>query len=111
MHRLTALAAVAALVLTAGACATPSKEKSSLDGTAGSTARSGSGQAASEEAKPKQPWWRLSQYSRKPGFITEKERQERRPGLLSGKDGEFVLYREGEAGRSSDPSKPTKLKR
>ena len=33
-----------------------------------------------------------------------------RPGLVSGKDGEFVLFRKGEAD-SSDPSKPTKLKR
>lgn len=33
-----------------------------------------------------------------------------KPGLFSGKDGEFVLYRKGEV-VSSDPTKPSKVRR
>ena len=106
---------VAALVLTAGACATPPAEKSA-GGTAGASAKAGpgskSGAGGEETEGKKKPWWRLSQYSR-PGhkIMRPGDLAPGKPGLFSGKDGEFVLYRKGEAGRSSDPSKPTKLKR
>ena len=108
--RLVSLAAAAALVLTAGACATPSAEKSSAEGRAGAAAKAGA-KAAGEKGKRKQPWWKLSQYSR-PGFKPMRPDNIRPgPGLFSGKEGGFVLYRLGEAGGSSDPSKPTKVKR
>ena len=97
MHR-SIPAALVALALAAGACAGPAPDK----------AAAGAGEKA--QAAEKQPWWRLSQYSRE-RVLTPEERYRKRPGLFSGKDGEFVLYRKGEAGRSSDPSKPTKLKR
>ena len=86
----------AALALAAGACAAPPAEKS-----AG---------GEREAARAGQPWWKLSQYSRKPAVLSPREMQERRPGLFSGKDGEFVLYRKGEAD-SSDPTKPSKIRR
>ena len=118
MHRLT-LAAAAALVLTAGACATPSAEKSAAGGSAESHAK---GPGAKDEqadpgsrsgAKGKKPsWWqRLSKYHREP-----KEKPwvygDVRPGkgVLSNDEHGFVLYRQGE-GDSSDPGKPTKVKR
>ena len=93
-----------ALALTAGACAAPSAEKSTADGAASRSAEKG------EKGRTGQPWWKLSQYSRKPASLTPREMQERRPGLFSGKDGEFVLYRQGEAD-SSDPTKPSKVRR
>ena len=125
MHRLT-LAAAAALVLTAGACATPPAEKSAAGGRAESHAkdpgakdektnpgsRPGPAPGSKSGAKGKKPsWWqRLSKYHREPkdkpwvyGDI--------RPGkgLVGGEDG-IVLHRQGE-GDSSDPNKPTKVKR
>jgi hypothetical protein len=106
VHRLS-LAVVASLALTASACATPSKEKSSVDGErAGTAAEDEDG-----KAKAKQPWWKLSQYSREP-----KEKPwiygDIRPGkgLLSNDEDGFVLHRQGE-GDSSDPNKPTKVRR
>ena len=114
MTRLLPLAAVAALALAVGACAGPSAETSS----AGATARSGTGDAeaghgsvSGAEGEKKLPWWRLSQYSRGPAYETPEERDMKRPGLFSGKEGGFVLYRQGEAGRSADPTKPTKVRR
>ena len=96
-----------ALALTAGACASPDRGQGTGDraARAGSPPQSG----AQGETRKKLPWWRLSQYSRKP-FLTPREKQERRPGLFSGKDGEFVLYRMGEA-NSSDSTKPSKVRR
>ena len=103
------------MVLTAGACATPPAEKSSAGERAGASAkagpgsRSGAGSGEGEKAKAKKPWWRLSQYSR-PGAepVRPGDLPPGRPGLFSGKDGGFVLYRKGEADGSS---KPTKVKR
>ena len=108
MHRLT-LAAAAALVLTAGACATPPAEKSAAGGSAEAHAKDpGSG----DEKGKKPSWWqRLSKYHREP-----KEKPwvygDVRPGkgLLGGDEHGFVLYRKGE-GDSSDPDKPTKVRR
>ncbi len=114
MTRLLPLAAVAALALTAGACATASGGKSPAEGAAVATAKAGPGAtsgAGGEETGKKKPWWRLSQYSRGPAYESREDRYRKRPGLLSGKEGGFVLYREGEAGGSSDPSKPTKARR
>jgi hypothetical protein len=111
------LAAAAALVLTAGACATPPAEKSAA-GTADATAKAGPGPQSGtggEKAEGKKLSWleRLSQYHREP-----KEKPwaygDVRPGrgVLSNDDDGFVLYRQGEGeGDSSDPDKPTKLKR
>ncbi len=118
MHRL-ALAAAAALVLTVGACATPSAEKSAAGATAETQAKDRGAQG--EKADPgsrsgaegkKLSWWqRLRRYHREP---EEKPwvYGDVRPGkgLLGGEDG-FVLYRKGEAGGSSDSGKPTKVKR
>ena len=90
------LLAAAALVLTACAAA-PSAEKSSADGT---------GERA--KARGEQPWWKLSQYSRKPtaqGSYPGDVRPGK--GLLGGDEDGFVLYRKGE-GVSSNPTKPTK---
>ncbi len=107
------LLAAAVMVLTAGACATPPAEKSSTGGRAGASAEAGSGEG--EKGKAKKPWWRLSQYSR-PGKrpVWPGDMPPGRPGLISGKDGEFVLFRKGEeAGGSSDSGsdKPTKVRR
>jgi hypothetical protein len=118
VHRLT-LAAAAALVLAAGACATPPAEKSAAGGSAESHAKDPG--AKDEKANPgsksgaegkKLSWWqRLSKYHREP-----KEKPwaygDVRPGrgVLSNDDDGFVLYRQGE-GQSSGPGKPTKVKR
>ena len=110
-----ALAAAVALVLTAGACATPPAEKSAAGGSAGATAKAGPGPQSGtggEKAEGKKLSWleRLSQYHREP-----KEKPwvygDVRPGkgLVGGEDG-IVLHRQGE-GDSSDPNKPTKVKR
>ena len=104
------LAAAAALVLIAGACATPSAEKSAAGGSAETHAKDRG--AKGDQAKGKKlPWWRLSQYSRKPNPDIRRW-GDIRPGkgLLGNDEGGFVLYRQGE-GNSSDPNKPTKLKR
>ena len=108
MHRFI-LAAAAALVLTAGACATPSAEKSAAGGSAESHAK---GPGAKDEKGKKPSWWqRLSKYHREP-----KEKPwvygDVRPGrgVLSNDEDGFVLYRQGE-GESSSPDKPTKVRR
>ena len=94
------LALAAGLALTAGACTTPAARQSSAAGAEG------------EEAKPKKPWWRLSQYSRDTGLKPiEPDALQPGGGLFSGKDGEFVLYRMGERVSSDDPLKPTKVRR
>ncbi|MCY4396188.1 MAG: hypothetical protein OXC10_13745 [Rhodospirillaceae bacterium] len=111
--RLLSLAAVAALALTAGACAAPSGGKSSSEGVAGATAKavpgSRSGASGNETEGKKQSWWRRHVgppvRPRQPGDVPPG------PGLFSGKDGEIVLFRRGEAGRSSGLDKPTKVKR
>ncbi|MYK16419.1 MAG: hypothetical protein F4050_20375 [Rhodospirillaceae bacterium] len=91
------------MALAVGACA--AKDPSS-------NAASGKGnKAQTAEKKPKQPWWKLSQYSREP-----KEKPwvygDIRPGkgVASGDEHGFVLMRRGE-GLSSDPRKPAKVKR
>ena len=107
-----ALAAAAALVLAAGACATPSAEKSAAGGTAESRAKDRG--AGDEKAKGRKlPWWRLSQYSREADkkMPWELDGWRQGPGLLSKDPDGFVIYRQGEAGGSSDSSKPTKVKR
>lgn len=100
-------AVAAALVLTAGACATSPAEKSAAGEIAGATAKAEEG-----KGKHKQPWWKLSQYSRKPtaqGSYPGNVRPGK--GLLGGDEDGFVLYRKGEADGSSDSGKPTKVKR
>lgn len=91
------------MALAAGACAGPAAGTSSA-------AAAGDGAKASTAAKQKTPWRQLSQYSRKPARKTpwEPDGWREGPGLLSGAEGGFVLYRKGEAGRSADPTKPTK---
>ena len=104
------LAAAAALVLTAGACATPSAEKSAAGGTAESYAKDRG--AKGEKAKgEKLPWWKLSQYSPRKEFKPWVYGDVRPgKGLLGDDEDGFTLYRQGE-GQSSDPTKPTKVKR
>ena len=110
MHRLT-LAAAAALVLTAGACATPSAEKSAAGRSAETHAKDPGAKGEKTEGKKPSWWQRLAKYHREP-----KEKPwvygDVRPGkgLLGGDEHGFVLHRQGE-GESSDPNKPTKVKR
>ena len=99
MHRLT-LAAAAALVLTAGACATPSAEKSAAGGSVESHAKDPGAKGAKGEKgkKGKKLSWlqRLAKYHRPP-----KEKPwvygDVRPGkgLLGDDEDGFVLYRQG----------------
>lgn len=98
------LLAAAALALTAGACAAPPAETS-----AGGAASGGGGERAA--ARAGQPWWKLSQYSRKAEFKPWVY-GDVRPGkglLSNGEDG-YVLYRKGEAD-SSASTKPSKVRR
>ena len=109
------LALAAGLALTASACMTPVAKNSGAVGGAGERA-AGAGpeyrsRAEGDQAKRKKPWWRLSQYSRSTGLKPiEPDAMQPGRGLFSGKDGEFVLYRKGEAD-SSDPTKPSKVRR
>lgn len=108
-----ALAATAILALTATGCATPPAEKSAGGAAAGQTAKAGSAASKSEGERRKKPWWRLSQYSR-PGTepVRPGDMPPGRPGLFSGKEGGFVLYRKGEGeGGPSASGKPAKVKR
>ena len=89
MYRLLPALAIA---LTVG-CATPPAEKP----------------AGGAEGN-KQPWWQLSQYSRGPVYETPEERYRKRPGVLSGEEGGFVLFRKGE-GVSGSRVKPAKVRR
>ena len=76
------LAAAAALVLTMGACATPSAEKSSAEGRTTAAAKTGPGPqsgVSDKKDKRKNPWWRLSQYRRDTG-LNPIEPQGMRPG-------------------------------
>ena len=96
------LLAAAALALAAGACAAPSAEKSTADGAASRSA---------EKGRIGQPWWKLSQYSRKADFKPWVYGDVRPgKGLLSNDGDGFVLYRKGEAD-SSNPTKPSKVRR
>ena len=82
-----------------GACAAPSAEKSSADGT-----------SERAKARAEQPWWKLSQYSRPgPKHVLPSDMRPGK-GLLSNDEEGFVLYRKGE-GVSSNPTKPTKVRR
>ena len=91
---------LAAAVLALTACAAPSAEKSSADGT---------GERA--KARAAQPWWKLSQYSREAEFKPWVYGDVRPgKGLLGGDEDGYVLYRKGE-GVSSDATKPTKVRR
>ncbi len=98
-------AALVVLALAVGACAGPAAETSSK-------AAAGEGARASTAAKQKKPWWRLSQYSRKSAHKSPWELDGWRegPGLFSKEEDGFVLYRQGEAD-SSDPTKPSKVRR
>ena len=98
--RIFPLLAAAALTLVVGACAAPSAEKSSADGT---------GERA--KARAAQPWWKLSQYSREAEFKPWVYGDVRPgKGALGGDEDGFVLYRKGE-GVSSNPTKPSKVRR
>ena len=111
------LALAAGLALTASACMTPAAKNSTAAGTADERAVAGagsgstSGTAGGEKTKPKKPWWRLSQYSRDTGLKPiEPDAMKPGRGLFSGEEGGFVLYRKGEV-VSSDPTKPSKVRR
>ena len=111
------LALAAGLALVASACSNPAAKNSSAAGTAGERAVAGadsgsmSGAAGDKKAKPKKPWWRLSQYRRDTGLKPiEPDALQPGRGLFSGEEGGFVLYRKGEI-VSSDPTKPTKVRR
>ena len=102
------LLAAAALALAAGACAAPDRSSGRADSAEKSSADEAGGGA---KARAGQPWWKLSQYSREADFKPWVYGDVRPgKGLLS-KDGDgFVLYRKGEAD-SSDPTKPSKVRR
>ena len=102
------LLAAAALALTAGACAAPDRSS----GRAASAEKSSADEAGgSAKARAGQPWWKLSQYSRKPtaqGSYAGDVRPGR--GLLSDDADGYVLYRKGEVA-SPDSTKPSKVRR
>ncbi len=99
----------AALVLTVGACATPAAENAA--GKAGTAAKPGGATGSSQGAKPKQPWWKLSRYSREADFKPWVYGDVRPgKGLLGNDEEGYVLYRKGD-GTSADPSKPQKVRR
>ena len=109
------LALAAGLALTASACMTPAAKKSTAAGAAGERAAGvvpeSRSRAEGAQVNRKKPWWRLSQYSRNTGLKPiEPDAMQPGKGLFSGKEGEFVLYRKGEVG-SSDPTKPSKVRR
>ena len=108
------LALAAGLALTAGACMSPAAKKPSAAGAAGQeAARDGPGPqsgAGSDAAKPEKPWWkRLVRPGKEP--MRPGDMEPGKPGIFSGKAGEFVLLGKDEVGRPADPTKPEKVRR
>lgn len=120
------LAAAAALALAASGCAAPSAETSSAGGAAGRTAAKASPASPGSKSPEPKPsgaggetaegkalsWWqRLTRSGQEPAE-TPWVYGDVRPGggLLSSDEDGFVLLRKGE-GRSSDPTKPAKVRR
>ena len=106
------LALAAALALTAGACMSPAAKQGSAAGTADRQAAKAEDGEKEKGGKSRSWWERITQSHPEP-----KEKPwvygDVRPGkgLISNDDDGFVLYRKGEAGRSSDPNKPEKVRR
>ena len=107
------LALAAGLALTASACMAPSAKQSSAAGER--AARTGPAQSGAEGEKTKGTevsWWqRITQSHREPGekpWVYGDVRPGK--GLLSNDEDGHTLYRQGGAG-SSDPNKPTKVRR
>ena len=106
--RILPLLAAAALVLTTGACAAPDRSSGRVGSAEKSSAEVTGGSA---KVRAGQPWWKLSQYSRKPtaqGSYPGNVRPGK--GLLSDDEDGLVLYRKGEVG-SSESTKPSKVRR
>ena len=102
------LFAAAALALAAGACAAPPAQTSA--GEAVSGPKSGNGERAA--ARAGQSWWqRITRDDRKPGDKPWVYGDVRPGKGLLGTDEGFVLYRQGEADRSSESDKPAKVRR
>ena len=103
------LLAAAALALAAGACAAPPAEKSA----GGAVSGPGSGNGERAAARAGQSWWqRIARPRLEPGekpWVYGDVRPGK--GLLSDEEGGYVLYRQGEAASSADPTKPTKVRR
>ena len=98
------LALAAGLALTAGACMSPAAKKPSAAGTAGDRA------AGEEPAKGETPWWRkIARPGKEP--MRPGDMEPGKPGIFSGKAGEFVLLGKDEVGRPADPTKPEKVRR
>ncbi|MCY3828269.1 MAG: hypothetical protein OXF89_03955 [Rhodospirillaceae bacterium] len=118
MHRLV-LAATAALALTASGCATAPAEKSSAGGVADRTADQTAvgGETGAKDGEKsggkKLSWWqRLRRYHREPDekpWVYGDVRPGK--GLLGNDDDGYTLYRQGEAPGSSDPARPSKVRR
>ena len=104
------LLAVAALALAAGACAAPPAQTSAGEAVSGPKSGDGEERAA---ARAGQSWWqRITRPRREPGekpWVYGAVRPGK--GLLSDEEGGYVLYRQGEADSSDDPTKPTKVRR
>ena len=106
------LVLAAGLALTASACMTPAAKQSSAAGADRQAASKSNG--AQEEGKEQgktQSWWQRMTRSRESGekpWVYGDVRQGK--GLLSNDKDGYTLYRQGEGG-SSDPSKPSKVRR
>lgn len=95
VRKLPIIAAIG-LAFALGACASSSSDKVA---------------SASSKAKSEQSWWKPSTWSRKADFKPWVYGDVRQGKGLLGKDKDgFVLYQEKQGG-SSDPSKPTKVRR
>ena len=111
MHRIF-LAFAAALALTASGCAAPSAEKTSAGGAADRAAAKAGPGPQSGAGGEKLSWWRRMTQNHREPKVKPWVYGDVRPGkgLLGGDEDGFVLLRKGE-GDSSDPNKPTKVKR
>ena len=107
------LALAAGLALTASACMAPSAKKSAAAGASERAAGAASGQqsgAEGEKAKGERPsWWqRITRHPEDKPWVYGDIRPGK--GVASSDEHGFVLLRKGE-GQSSDPAKPSKVRR
>ena len=107
-----AAALAAALALSASACTAPSAKQSAAEGPGERAAGAAAGAQKSGAGVEDTGWWqRLRDWHRPGGKPWHYGDARPGKGLLGNDTDGYTLYRQGEAGRSSNPGKPAKVRR